>query len=234
MPPRRINTKPKAGPPRANRPEAPKGKNKKKKPRPGEGGRTLFVTIAWAAAAGVVGIALKSLLTSLAATKKAGDALARAASKPLYFTQHARERMECRHVSERQVKEALRNGTVVRRKSEVVGVGGKGARSGVSFGGVCDKLVVDADVPGDDSGEEPFKALQAVFKACPSDTGVVTVIDRVRFFLLFPFFVFLSLSLLSLCFSLCSLRLSLSLSLSLSLFRPKKKGHQLEVRELIC
>jgi len=126
---------------------------------------------------------MKSLLSSLAATKRAGDALARAASRPLYFTEHARERMECRHVTERQVKEALRSGTVVRRKSEVVSVvgssgGSKGARSGVSFGGVCDKLVVDADVPGDESGEEPFKMLQAVFKACPSDTGVITVIDR--------------------------------------------------------
>ena len=221
MPPRRISTKPKAGPPRAKRPEAPKGK-KKKKPRPGEGGRTLFVTIAAAGAATIIGVALKSLLTSLAATKKSADALARAASKPLYFTQHARERMECRHVSERQVKEALSSGTVVGRKSELGGgsAGGKGKRSGVSFGGVCDKLVVDADIPGDDESGEPFKALQAVFKACDADTGVITVIDRVRFFLLFSFFLFhfLSLSLFSsLCFfSLCSLPLSFSLFLSLS------------------
>ena len=134
MPPRRISTKPNAGPPRAKRPEAPKGKaKKKKKPRPGEGGRTLFVTIACAAGASIIGVAVKSLLTSLAATKRAGDALSRAASRPLYFTQHARQRMECRFVSERQVKEALRSGTVVKRKSEVGGVAGRA--SGASFGG---------------------------------------------------------------------------------------------------
>lgn len=229
MPPRRISMKPKAGTPRASRPEAPKGKKgKKKKPRPGEGGRTLFVTIACAAGAGIIGVAVKSLLSSLAATKRAGDALARAASRPLYFTEHARERMECRHVTERQVKEALRSGTVVRRKSEVVGVSGggeKGARSGVSFGGVCDKLVVDADVPGDESGEETFKALQAVFKACPSDTGVITVIDRVSvFFLLFSR-------------SPCSLSASLVAHSFFPTLSPRshtKTGYQLEVRELIC
>lgn len=188
MPPRRISTRTKPGPPRAKRPEAPKGK-KKKKPRPGEGGRTLFVTIASAAAVSVVGFAIKTVLTSLAASKKAGDALARAASKPLYFTEHAKERMACRRVSERQVKEALRSGAVVRKKSEVGGVVGRRA-TGASFVGTgCNKLVVDADVPGDEEGREPFKALQAVFKACPLDTGVITVIDRVSFD-----FFFLSLS----------------------------------------
>ena len=200
MPPRRISTKLKAGPPRAKRPEARKDKdNKKKKPRPGEGGRTLFVTIACAAGASILGVALSSLLHSLAATKRAKDALSRAASNPLYFTQHARERMQCRRVSERQVHEALRSGRVISKKSEVDGVAGR--KSGGSFGGVCDKLVVDADIPGDENGEEPFKALQAVFKACPSDTGVITVIDRVRFSPLFSSFfslLFLSLCLLSL------------------------------------
>jgi len=203
MPPRRISTKPPTGPARAKRPELHKGdkKKKKKRPQPGEGGRTLFVTIAAAAAASVFGVALKSLLTSLAATKKASDALSRAASKtPLYFTQHARERMECRRITERQMREALTSGTVVRKKSEVGGVVGRKA-SGASFHGICDKLVVDADVPGSGDGE-PFKMLQAVFKACPSDVEVITVIDRVSKVFFFSlsfvlFFSFLALSLLT-------------------------------------
>lgn len=193
MPPRRISTKPKPGPPRAKRPDAPKGK-KKKKPRPGEGGRTLFVTIATAAAVSVAAFAANTIFTALAASKKAGDALARAASKPLYFTEHAKERMACRHVTERQVKEALKSGTVVRKKSEVGGVVGRRATGASFVGAGCDKLVVDADIPGDDAeGEEPFKALQAVFKACPQDTGVITVIDRVSlsFFCLFSFRLYL-------------------------------------------
>ena len=195
MPPRRISTRPPSGPARAKRPEPHKGdkkKKKKKRPQPGEGGRTLFVTIAAAAGASIVAVALRALVTSLAATKKASDALSRAASRPLYFTQHARERMECRRVTERQVREALKHGTVVRKKSEVGGVVGRKA-SGASFQGICDKLVVDADIPESGDGGEPFKMLQAVFKACPADTGVITVIDRVSK-VFFSFFLLLSFS----------------------------------------
>ncbi|KAK9845222.1 hypothetical protein WJX81_000444 [Elliptochloris bilobata] len=64
--------------------------------------------------------------------------------------------MDCRHISEEQVRAALQTGSINHRKSDPRLL-------------PCPKLVVDALVG---------KSVQAVFSACPTRTGVVTVIDK--------------------------------------------------------
>ncbi|CAK0750017.1 hypothetical protein CVIRNUC_001957 [Coccomyxa viridis] len=94
--------------------------------------------------------------------KKAGsDAsyLTQMLTLPLKYTEHAQCRMECRRVSEREVRSTLKKGSINARKSDLAAF-------------PCPKVVVDASV-----GRMP-KNVQAVFSACPLYTGVVTVIDK--------------------------------------------------------
>ncbi|CAG9461178.1 unnamed protein product [Pedinophyceae sp. YPF-701] len=79
---------------------------------------------------------------------------------PLQWTDHGVCRMDCRHISEKEVIDTLRTGRINRRKSEM--------RSRP-----CPKYVVDARV-----GDAKRKNVQCVFSGCADVTRVVTVIDK--------------------------------------------------------
>ncbi|CAL8462505.1 g2038 [Coccomyxa elongata] len=83
-------------------------------------------------------------------------------SKPLKYTEHALCRMDCRHIPEKEVVATLNEGTVNDRKSNMR-----------QF--PCPKYVVDATLQ---VGVKAKKSVQAVFSACPTQTDVITVIDK--------------------------------------------------------
>lgn len=86
--------------------------------------------------------------------------------RPLRFTEHAACRADCRFVTRDQVAATLREGSINDRKSE------PRLRP-------CPKYVVDAAVQASGSGNgSSRKNIQAVCLACPTETRVLTVIDR--------------------------------------------------------
>lgn len=78
-------------------------------------------------------------------------------SKKLIYTKHARCRMECRHISEKEVAYVLKNGKVNMVKSDVDNA-------------PCPKYAIE--------GETATKErVRIVFADCPDATKVVTTID---------------------------------------------------------
>lgn len=83
--------------------------------------------------------------------------------RPLVFTEHAQCRLDCRRVTKAEVVQALRSGSVNNQKSAPK------ARP-------CPKWVVDAAVRDEVNGRP--KNVQTVVLGCPTESRVLTVIDR--------------------------------------------------------
>ena len=75
----------------------------------------------------------------------------------LQYSNHARCRMECRHITESEVEETMRNGNINYRKSDV-----QNAR--------CPRYAVEEDT-------KDGQHVRIVFAQCDNYTEVVTVID---------------------------------------------------------
>ena len=85
--------------------------------------------------------------------------------KPLFITEHAKCRQDCRHISTPDILNILSNTSTSRinhRKSEPT------LRP-------CAKYTVDGTVRVNDNGSG--RNIQAVFSACPTQTRVITVVD---------------------------------------------------------
>jgi len=78
---------------------------------------------------------------------------------PLIYTRHARCRMECRHISEEDIREVLREGYINEAKSK-------------QEPGKCPAYAIEEDRHKDGV------RLRIVFAKCDHETKVVTCIDR--------------------------------------------------------
>lgn len=142
---------------RPKRQKRPKDKKMPKSARSFTGFLALVGGIAAACAA--------ALLQARKATKLRGDRdkrlLQSVRGVPLVVTDHAAQRMDCRHISKAEVEELLRTGSINERKSDL---------------GLlpCPKLVVDGA-----TGSQKKNA-QVVISACPQASHLVTVIDLDR------------------------------------------------------
>ena len=80
-------------------------------------------------------------------------------STPLIYTKHARCRMDCRHISEGDIREVLREGHINEAKSK-------------QESGRCPTYAIEEDRHKDGV------RLRVVFAKCDHETRVVTCIDR--------------------------------------------------------
>ena len=80
-------------------------------------------------------------------------------NSPLIYTRHARCRMDCRHISESDIREVLREGHVNEAKSK-------------QESGKCPTYAIEEDRHKDGV------RLRIVFAKCDHETKVVTCIDR--------------------------------------------------------
>lgn len=80
-------------------------------------------------------------------------------STPLTYTKHARCRMDCRHISESDIREVLREGHINEAKSK-------------QESGRCPTYAIEEDRHKDGV------RLRIVFAKCDHETRVVTCIDR--------------------------------------------------------
>ena len=75
---------------------------------------------------------------------------------PLKLTRHARERMDCRHISRQEVERIQKHGKNIPKRART--------------DGACPSFAFEG--PDDDGG-----SIRVVFAACPGITKVVTAID---------------------------------------------------------
>jgi hypothetical protein len=80
----------------------------------------------------------------------------------LQYSNHAKCRMECRHITEGEVEETMRNGEINYRKSDIQSRSLSGAR--------CPRYAVEDDT-------KDGQHVRIVFAQCNNYTEVVTVID---------------------------------------------------------
>lgn len=110
------------------------------------------------AAASFVGLLGCIVWTGRQKRKKDVKFLEAMGSRPLQITEHASCRMDCRHINRGEITKMLgKDGILNHRKSDMKQM-------------PCPKVVVDARFFG--------KSVQGVFAACPTETRVVTVIDK--------------------------------------------------------
>eukprot|EP00891_Asterochloris_glomerata_P007416 jgi/Astpho2/7416/Aster-x1432 len=118
------------------------------------GGLGIFMAVAGAMVAACVGAMFRDHRKQAADTSMLHKML----RKPINYTEHAKCRMDCRYISDAEVRESLKTGKVNSRKSN---------REALP----CPKITVDAAVGPNG------KHIQNVFNACPGSTDVITVID---------------------------------------------------------
>ncbi|MBK8658196.1 MAG: DUF4258 domain-containing protein [Bacteroidetes bacterium] len=112
---------------------------------------------------GLVVLAIKTCRTAMpvAAPTVQDNSPADWRSHPVVYTKHARCRMECRHISEEQVREILAHGTINEQKSK---------EEADEATGRCDSYALEGRTS---DGQQ----VRIVFGACPKITKVITAID---------------------------------------------------------